>query len=869
MAVARFSRFAKAYSFAIAALVGLSIAGYLHTNAGIKAEAGFTEAVNVSGRQRLLTEHAALQAYQLIKMPAQDADRSRLIDASNETLSELRAHGAMLLGTNEAATFPPHIYETMRELYRASGKPVPDLVSEYSALITRTQVADAVTSSDLWRDIEVKEAEVMEAIDQATRGLSVAAEERLANVKQRNLNYLLAMLGSLALLGFFVFRPMDRQILAEKQSLIDAKESLEERVVDRTHEVEMRAEELARQEAKLRAILDTTIDGIITTDLHGNIMTLNPAAEKMFGFKADEVIGTNLVMLMPEHLRDEQSLSLRGFMESDRYNPGRSTHELMMEDKSGRNFPVEIAFREQTVGKKRLFTAILRDITEIKEIEQMKNEFISLVSHELRTPLTSIRGSLGLIAGGVMGELPEKVGSLIDIASNNSERLVRLINDILDIEKIEAGKMAFDLQPQAVLPLIEQAVEGNTSFAKKCGVRFEVVNEVPGAKVSVHADRIRQVLDNLLSNAIKFSPEEEAVEIAITREGEHIRVSVSDRGPGVSKEFQAQIFEKFSQADSSTTRSKGGTGLGLSISKAIVERHQGIIGYDNQPGEGATFYFELPEIQIEIEEPAVEPVSPSGPADVLICEDNADVAKLMHLMLKGAGIASDIAYSAQQARELLRKRNYKAMTLDLMLPDEDGIALLRELRANQATHDLPIIVVSAIAAEGKAKINGAGIHVIDWLSKPIDEDRLLRAISGTIDARHSERPHILHVEDDPDIRSVVAGMVSDTADLSFAASLGEAHRRLEERRFDLVILDIMLPDGSGLELLDVINRASHPTPVVIFSAKDVDEQTAKRVSASLVKARTSNEQLIDQVRTVLGAEALLVEEGGNMPLVTE
>jgi signal transduction histidine kinase len=236
------------------------------------------------------------------------------------------------------------------------------------------------------------------------------------------------------------------------------------------------------------------------------------------------------------------------------------------------------------------------DIQDRREIEQMKNEFISVVSHELRTPLTSIRGSLGLIAGGATGQLPDKAKSMIDLAVRSTDRLVRLINDILDIEKIESGKMKFQVKPLELVAVVEQAIDSTRAYGERLGIAFALESKAAGARVSGDVDRLIQVLANLLSNAAKYSPPQGVVTVSVTRTGGRVRVSVSDLGLGIPEEFQGRIFQKFSQADSSDTRVKGGTGLGLNISKAIVEKHGGTIAFITQKGIGTTFYFELPEL---------------------------------------------------------------------------------------------------------------------------------------------------------------------------------------------------------------------------------------------------------------------------------
>jgi PAS domain S-box-containing protein len=256
-------------------------------------------------------------------------------------------------------------------------------------------------------------------------------------------------------------------------------------------------------------------------------------------------------------------------------------------------------------GKAKNLRGILLDIDERKQadtrialehqkVDLLKNEFVSTVSHELRTPLTSIRGSLGLILGGVAGELPPSLHKLLDIAHKNSERLVRLISDLLDIDKIASGKMDFDFQWHDLLPLIEHALQANMAYAANLNVRLVLKRGELGVKVRVDYDRLMQVMTNLLSNAAKYSPQNSDVEVIMQVHGEWVRISVVDHGPGISPEFRKKIFQKFSQEDSSDTRQKGGTGLGLSITRALVEKMGGEIDFESEFGSGSTFYIDLP-----------------------------------------------------------------------------------------------------------------------------------------------------------------------------------------------------------------------------------------------------------------------------------
>jgi signal transduction histidine kinase len=237
---------------------------------------------------------------------------------------------------------------------------------------------------------------------------------------------------------------------------------------------------------------------------------------------------------------------------------------------------------------------LIRDITEVRKADRLKREFVAVVSHELRTPLTSIRGSLGLVNGGTAGALPEKARKLVDIAYRNSDRLATLINDILDIEKIESGKLALTSEQHPLRALVQQSIEAHSGYAHECDVSVALQDGAHEAHVEVDANRLLQVMANLLSNATKFSPRRAIVEVGIEVQGQRVRVSVCDHGPGIPEEFRPYMFQKFSQVDGSDSRAKPGTGLGLAICKGLIERMRGNIDYRLQDGGGTVFFFELP-----------------------------------------------------------------------------------------------------------------------------------------------------------------------------------------------------------------------------------------------------------------------------------
>ncbi|MES2955321.1 MAG: PAS domain S-box protein [Pseudomonadota bacterium] len=670
------------------------------------------------------------------------------------------------------------------------------------------------------------------------RVLDIAREEGRENAQ--NVKYLIVAGGvlSMAILAwaaFMIFRAQAKRLRIQAQ--------------------------LADSEALARAVAESMADGVVTVTQTGMVVNANAAAQQLFGYALEQLQGEHVALLLPERYQ----MPFRAFFDALTERPvgfRESDTEVWGQHRDGQEFPVRVSFGDVIASGQRLFTAIIRDvseskriadalrdseaqmrqltdsvpaliayvdrdqrfrfhnkayeeifglprakiqgktmqeimgpavyaevrekvdevlagyavryerahvtpsgerreyvmsylprygedkdedkiigffslgtdISELKRIDRMKSEFVSTVSHELRTPLTSIRGSLGLISGGIAGVLPDKVRGLVDIAKNNCERLIRLINDILDSEKIESGKMQFELTPLEIQPLLEQALADNQGFAAQHKVKLEIQAPRQPLRAHVDSDRLLQVMTNLLSNAIKFSPVDGTVLVLLGRHAGRLRVEVSDNGPGIPEEFRARIFQKFSQADSSDTRQKGGTGLGLSIAKALLERMDGTMAFKSERNVGTTFFFELPEWREA--PPVTAPMSLYGidRPRMLICEDDPDVAQLIGMMLDRAGFDADTAHTASQARDYLNAGSYAAMTVDLKLPYENGLDLIRNIRQNPKTASLPVVVLSVTAAEARLHA-GESLAVFDWLEKPIVEQRLLDSVQRAIASR--------------------------------------------------------------------------------------------------------------------------------------
>ena len=611
---------------------------------------------------------------------------------------------------------------------------------------------------------------------------------------------------------------------------------------------------LRLSEEKFRALLEHAAEAIVIVDETGTIVLVNARCEALFGWSREELLGRPLEVLIPESVRDRHRELQAGYVRAPHTRPITSELKLAGRHRDGSEIPVEIALSYARTEQGLWVMSHIVDIRARLEVERMKNEFLAVVSHELRTPLTSIRGSLGLLAGGVAGALSERAASLVQIALANSERLVRLINDILDIEKIEAGKLAFHFAPVDLGRLAVESIEANHGYAAQLGVTFALAGPPPVAAVNGDADRLLQVLANLLSNAAKYSPRGGEVTLSVTAGDEAVRVAVRDRGPGIPETFRRHLFERFAQADGSDSRQKGGTGLGLAISRAIVEKHGGHIGFETAAGGGTTFYFELPALHGAAE---ALPVADRDRPRLLVCEDDPEVADVLRIMVEQAGFAAQVVGTAAEARRALAAHRFAGLTLDLTLPDEDGFLLLRELHDAGTGEAPPVIVVSGRAEEARRDGVALGFGVLDWVGKPIDSGRLRAALAGLATApADGARRRILHVEDDPDVVQVVAAVLEGVGDVVRVASLAEARAALERDAFDLVLLDLDLPDGWGTDLIPWIARpGGRPTPVLVFSAHDAGEDTSAHVSAALVKARTSNEDLVSAIRWVIAEDA--------------
>jgi len=501
-----------------------------------------------------------------------------------------------------------------------------------------------------------------------------------------------------------------------------------------------------------------------------------------------------------------------------------------------------------------------------KQLDTLKDEFISTVSHELRTPLTSIRGALGLLSAGVMGKVDDKALNLLRIASTNTDRLVRLINDILDLERMDAGRAPLHLRRCSLSELVLQAVETMRSMADASDIRIEVVPELQADPIVFEgdSDRMQQVLVNLLSNAIKFSPRGSSVRVLGGYDGENLLLRIEDRGRGVPTDKLETIFDRFHQVEASDARQKGGTGLGLAICRSILAQHGGSIWAERNDIHGnnqlgTSFVLRMPRL-VAASEVTPLPLAPQGA--ILVVDDDAGVRQIVAEQLRRHGYTVLETDRGEQALSIAAHQQVEAILLDLYMPGLTGWQTIEKLKQNPATANIPVVVLSVLSPAVQTSDSQQLLsNAQGWVQKPFNESLLLAELgrvlhSGTGPGR------ILLVEDDEDLASVVLssfetekkhGKKKGSIGIHHVSNAADAKLSCESDPPDILILDLTLPDGSGFALVDWLRRqpSLRTLPLVVYSGREVTaaemEQLRLGPTQFLTKARVQPQDVEELV----------------------
>jgi signal transduction histidine kinase/DNA-binding response OmpR family regulator len=507
---------------------------------------------------------------------------------------------------------------------------------------------------------------------------------------------------------------------------------------------------------------------------------------------------------------------------------------------------------------------------ERKQLDTLKDEFISTVSHELRTPLTSIRGALGLLSSGVLGKVDDKAQNLLRIASTNTDRLTRLINDILDLERMDSGRAPLHLRRCYITEVAQQAADTMRPMAEGSEISIAVSIDGEAQSVSFEGDpdRMQQVLVNLLSNAIKFSPRGSTIHLVGKIDGENLIVRIEDAGRGVPTDKLESIFQRFQQVEDSDARQKGGTGLGLAICRSIVTQHGGAIWAERNDADGSgrvgtTFALHIPRL-VAVNEITPLPIAPQGA--ILVVDDDDGIRHIVAEHLRRHGYTVLETDRGERAIEIAMHQRVEAILLDLYMPGLTGWQTIERLRAEPSTAEIPIVVLSVLSpaihsVESSAVLSNAQ----GWVQKPFNESLLLAEL-GRVLHSGTGPGKILLVEDDEDLANVVLssfeiekhrGKPNEGIGIEHVSNAAAAKQSCEVSPPDIMILDLTLPDGSGFALVDWLRQqpALRTLPLVVYSGREVSssemEQLRLGPTQFLTKARVQPQDVEELVLAMM------------------
>jgi len=523
-------------------------------------------------------------------------------------------------------------------------------------------------------------------------------------------------------------------------------------------------------EQYLAAIVLNAEDAIVSKDLNSIVTSWNPAAARIFGYTADEMIGQSIMRIIPPELADEEHEIVSQIRRGERIDHFETTRRR----KDGAVIDVSLTISPIRDGGGTIIGAskIARDITEKKILERrtaealeetrkarrqaevasrMKDEFLATISHELRTPLTAIMGWVRMLRSGLLSQ--DRVEQALEVIDRNVRSQAQLIEDLLDISRRTMGKLRLDVRSVQPATVINAAVDALRFAAEARDIRIQTVLDSHAGPVAGDFERLQQVVWNLLSNAIKFTPKNGRVQMVLERVNSHIEIRISDNGRGIKPDFLPFIFERFSQAETGTTRLQGGLGMGLAISKAIVELHGGnITAFSEGEGKGSTFTVSIPVMPVSKQSASIERVHPRAWTEislecppeisglkVLVVDDDADTCELIRFVLEQCGGVVTTVADAESAMEAFHATRPAIMISDIGLPEVDGYELLRRIREDerQTGRKTPAVALTAFARiEDRVKALAAGYQM--HVAKPVEPGELLTivaSLSGLMDQR--------------------------------------------------------------------------------------------------------------------------------------
>ena len=630
------------------------------------------------------------------------------------------------------------------------------------------------------------------------------------------------------------------------------------------------ANALVAASAQRQAVLDNAVDGIFTCDEAGAIQSFNAAAERMFGYRADEIVGQPITQIIPD---GGSSWWVR--------LGERGRRELTGRRKGGSDFPLELGLGDMHHEARRLLIVVARDITERKRAEEellaakeaaesanrAKSTFLANMSHELRTPLNAIIGYSEMLAEEARDAGQDTFVPDLEKIQKAGNHLLGLINTVLDLSKIEAGKMDLYLETFDLPTMIRDVAATIQPLIQQKDNRLVLDHREDLGTMRADVTKVRQALFNLLSNASKFT-ENGTITLAVARETvDHavwVTFRVSDTGIGMTPEQLANLFQAFTQADVSTTRKYGGTGLGLVITRRFCQMMGGDVAVESAVGHGTTFTIRLPAAVGDRAAEAVETmpaaettaaVEASG-GTVLIVDDDAAARELLENFFRKEGFAVASAASGPDGIRLARELRPAVITLDVMMPGMDGWAVLTQLKADPALADIPVIMVTIVDDRNL----GYALGATDYLTKPVDRERL--ATLARKYRRPGARERVLIVEDDANTRAMLRKTLErDGWEVAEAENGRLGLDEVARRRPALILLDLMMPEMDGFAFVTELRQTEEGQrlPIVVLTAKDVTPEERRRLTGSveviLQKGAASREMLLAEIRTLVSAAA--------------
>ena len=563
-----------------------------------------------------------------------------------------------------------------------------------------------------------------------------------------------------------------------------------------------------------QAILSSLAEGIVMRDSENRIILVNPAAEQLLDLKTEDVLGKDADDYLGVKKKDIEAIQAK---EAAGEVVAPLTRKL-----GDRVLSINVRPIKTADGQRLGTVCAIRDVTELAKVDQMKTEFVSTVSHELRTPLTSIKGYVDLVVDGEAGEINETQRGFLSIVQSNTDRLVGLINDLLDISRIEAGGLQLNITTLPLDQVIREVAVSLHNQIEEKELSLELA--LPQEPIQVRGDRARitQVLTNLLSNAYKFTPEGGKISVSAKVTDSQVQVDVTDTGTGISAQNQKKLFTKFFRVDSSTTQEVGGSGLGLTITKSIVEMHGGKIWVKSEIGKGSTFSFTLPAVAPV--KPSVHPETLPGTSrkKILVVDDEPDVTRLVTVYLEKSSYQVIVATSGQEALDKARQERPDLITLDILLPDMDGFAVLERLRAEPDTASIPVLVLTIVQDRDKAIRLGA----VEYVAKPIDEAQLLNCIRQILTG--SAKKKILIAEDDPDfLHFLDATLRQKGYETTLCSDGATCVVQLSKEHPALLLLDIKMPEVDGYGVLQILKRRKETSDIPVIVMTGVESEMKK------------------------------------------